>query len=183
MSRLERVANIAVLVASVGLAIVFGRTFYLNHTTSPVAGTFSRGQRIELPSEAGPAAAKPILLMILSTQCHFCNEAMPFYQILTAFHQTAPQSLRLVAVLPQSVNEASAYLAHNGIRVDRVLSLPLERIGASYTPTLLLLDSHYRVEASWVGLLDKTGQTKVLDSLRAICGDCRLPSAKDASAT
>jgi hypothetical protein len=181
MGRLERLTNIAVLIACAGLAIAFGRNLYLNSTAR--TGSFSRGERIELPGYPATTSAKPALVMILSTQCYFCKEGMPFYRALTAFHQAAPEDVRFLAVLPQTVSEANSYLERNGIHVDRVLSLPLEQIGVHGTPTLLLLDPHNKVEESWEGLLNNAGQAQVLERLKRLCGGCTPPSAARASTT
>jgi hypothetical protein len=82
-----------------------------------------------------------------------------------------------VAVLAESEGEAKAYLQQNGIAVDRVLPLPLEQIGVSGTPTLLLLDRQNKVDESWVGLLDEAQQAKVIETLEKSCAGCILPAA------
>jgi hypothetical protein len=53
---------------------------------------------------------------------------------------SSPQGLRLVAVLPDSKEQAESYLKEQGIGADAVISAPVSQIGVEGTPTLLLLD-------------------------------------------
>ena len=168
MSRLEKLTNIAVLLSCALLVAALGRNFYLSHTR-PAAGTeaVARGQQITLPGYT-PASTESTLIMVLSTQCHFCKDSMPFYRKLTVLHRSAPGRLRVVAVLPEPESEASAYLDRNGVGVDHVFSLPPGDIGVNATPTLLLLDPRNKVEESWVGLLGDSQQAEVLENLRKL---------------
>lgn len=174
--RLEKLTNIAVLITCVVLVASLGHNFYLSHTMAAATSGIKHGQQIELPGYS-PTGAGPTLVMALSTRCHFCTASMPFYKKLTVFRRSTPGSLRVVAVLPESEGEAKAYLQQNGIAVDRVLPLPLEQIGVSGTPTLLLLDRQNKVDESWVGLLDEAQQAKVIETLEKSCAGCILPAA------
>jgi hypothetical protein len=91
-------------------------------------------------------------VLALSKDCHFCQESVGFYQRLTAFRNTSPQGLRMVAVLPQSKEESANYLKEHGIGADEVVSMEVSKLGVSETPTLLLLDGQNKLEEMWVGM-------------------------------
>jgi hypothetical protein len=78
--------------------------------------------------------------------------------------------LRLVAVLPESKEEAESYLRDQGIAVDAVLSAPVSEVGVRGTPTLLLLDRQNKLEEMWVGKLNEAQETQVLTRLKKVEG-------------
>jgi hypothetical protein len=63
--------------------------------------------------------------------------------------------VRLVALLPQPLQESRTYLDKLGIKVDDVAQSPLNSVGVSGTPTLLLIDNQGAVIDSWVGKLSE----------------------------
>jgi thiol-disulfide isomerase/thioredoxin len=119
------------------------------------------GKTINLPNLSYPLKNKT-LVMFISTTCHFCRASEPFYQQLA---RTAPGRFDLVAVLPQSQDQADAYLKSSAISARKVISTSLSSAGVNATPTLLLLSPVGEVEKAWVGLLDEQGQKSVLDAV------------------
>lgn len=81
---------------------------------------------------------KSTLILYLSTTCRFCRESVPFYQQLLKQNQN--NRVRIIAVLPQPVNESREYLGSNDLIVDRIFSDSLRSIGVNATPTLILVD-------------------------------------------
>ena len=102
------------------------------------------------------------LLMALSDKCHFCSESAPFYQRLSKDHGNT----RLVAVLPQPIEDGKKYLNHLNVSVDDVKQAPLTAVGVEGTPTLILVDSNGVAVKSWVGKLASGRETEVLASFR-----------------
>ena len=72
---------------------------------------------------------------------------------------------QIVAVFPQSVDEAKDYLKGLGVSVDEVRQSPLSSIGVEGTPTLILLDNRGTVADFWVGKLNGSHEQKVMDRL------------------
>jgi thiol-disulfide isomerase/thioredoxin len=98
------------------------------------------------------------LLLALSTTCHFCTESAPFYQKL---QREKGDHVRLVALLPQPLQESRNYLDKLGITVDDVAQSPLNSVGVSGTPTLLFIDNQGAVIDSWVGKLSEGAAEEV----------------------
>ena len=99
------------------------------------------------------------LVLALSTQCHFCTASAPFLHTLAS---KAGKEVKIVAVLPQSVEEGRKYLISEAVRADQTEQADLNRIGVRGTPTMLLVDSGGIVTNVWVGKLQQNQQEKVL---------------------
>lgn len=103
------------------------------------------------------------LILAISTRCHFCTDSAPFFQRIG---REKPAGTKLLAVLPQAVEEARTYLDQQGVRVDDVRQAPLDSIKVSGTPTLLLVDNAGTVADVWVGKLEPSQEEDVLRVLR-----------------
>lgn len=102
------------------------------------------------------------LLLAISDKCHFCTESAPFYQRLASNHAKA----RLVAVLPQPVDEGKKYLDGMKVSVDDVRQAPLTVLGIRGTPTLILVDNSGATVRSWRGKLTPDKEGEVLASVQ-----------------
>lgn len=105
-------------------------------------------------------------MLILQKGCHFCSESAPFYRRIVR-EASGRTDLRLVAVLPQDVNDAKGYLNDLDVRIEDVKQAYLRGIGVSGTPTLVLVDRTGTMKNLWVGKLTAQGESEVLDSLRS----------------
>jgi hypothetical protein len=90
---------------------------------------------------------------------------------LSAVRQKSGATFSLVAVLPQEKSLATAYLGDNGITVDEVFSLPLQRVEVRGTPMILLL-SNGKVKAAWSGKLAPNSEQQVLSEALERCVGC-----------
>lgn len=179
MTKLEKATNIAIILACACLIGTLARNYYLSSRPAPRAQpSIQRGAVVKLPGAAsiGQQPATPTLALALSKNCRFCTESASFYQKLTALKNSAPQGLRLVAVLPEKQEEAESYLKEHGIGADVVISAPVSEIGVSGTPTLLLLDRENKLEEMWVGKLNDSEEAQVIDRLKKACAGCSLPA-------
>ena len=109
------------------------------------------------------AKNKRTLVLAISTQCHFCTESAPFFQRI---EKERAKDLKLVAVLPQPVDDGRNYLEGEGVHVDDVKQAALNTIGVNGTPTLLLVDGNGTVAQLWEGKLQPDQEGSVLAVLR-----------------
>jgi hypothetical protein len=175
MTKLEKATNVAIILACVALVGNLARNYYRSSRPVPgLAPKIAKGAVVKLPG-AAPATSQPTLVLALSKNCHFCQESVGFYQKLTAFKNSSPQGLRLVAVLPEKREEAASYLKESGIGADAVLSMPVSQIGVTGTPTLLLLDGQNKLEEIWVGKLNESQESEVMARLKKACAVCATP--------
>jgi len=103
------------------------------------------------------------LVLAISTRCHFCTDSAPFFKRID---KERPKDLKLVAVLPQPVEQSRKYLDGQGVLVDEVRQAPPESIGVVGTPTLLLVDARGKVSDVWRGKLQPDDEEKVIATLR-----------------
>lgn len=148
--RLELVANVSLIAASLTVLLTFGLRACDLRQPSRNAG-YQKGER--LPSLAGVhyADASRTVLLFISTKCRYCLDSMPFYAKLAGMRSSKHFQLLIVGTEPESAlaGLADAYrLAPN-----RVLSVTPGTFLAVGTPTLLVADRSGRIVGIWVGLL------------------------------
>jgi thioredoxin-related protein len=102
--------------------------------------------------------------MVLSTTCRYCTASIPFYQKL-AQQRSERAGLKLVAVMPQGIQESREYLSKHGIPVDEVRQAALDEVNVSGTPTLIEVDRSGTVVRSWVGKLPPEKESEVINSV------------------
>jgi peroxiredoxin len=169
-SKLETAANIATLSTAILISFVVVRTYFLSaplRTAAPIRATESVNVGASLKSRLpGVNWGKngQTLVLALSTQCHFCTESAPFFRQLS---EKPGKAFKIVAVLPQSATEAQEYLKRQGIHVDQLSQMPLEKVGVAGTPTMLLIDQSGIVRKSWVGKLNAQQQGEALKAISA----------------
>lgn len=166
---LEVSANVAIIIVAVLLVVVLVR-----HQLLPGAQTQATAPQPHVMAAAGSklplsgvnwAENGRTLLLALSAKCHFCTESAEFYKRL-AEARTGRSDIRMVAVLPQDVSEGQAYLDRLGVKVDEVRQSSLDSVGATGTPTLIMVDEEGAATEVWVGKLPPDKEIEVLDRLR-----------------
>jgi thiol-disulfide isomerase/thioredoxin len=157
---LEITSNIAILLVAIAIGIVLVKDHRLGSPQVP--SELKQGDKV-----AGFAEVRypKTLVLALSTDCHFCNQSAPFYQALS--HIVDPKRVHLIAVFPQSVETARAYLQEKDIAILDVQHRELRSISVGGTPTLILLDNSGRILKSWFGALDKPSEELVIQQLKS----------------
>jgi hypothetical protein len=160
--KIETTANAATIVVAVLISVVVFKTYVFAKPNLPKAVSapeIVQGKKVD-GRLVGVDWAKNhrTLVMALSTTCHYCKDSVPFYHTLT----TAGADVKIVAVLPQSVTEGQQYLSNGGVHVDDVKQIPLNSLGVTGTPTLLIVNDAGVVTDIWVGKLPADQETKVL---------------------
>jgi Tfp pilus assembly major pilin PilA len=161
--KIEFAANVAIIVVAVLLAVVLVKNYLVkepNVTAGP--GNTQTKQETKLTSlDLDWKKNGQTLLLVISTGCHFCTDSAPFYKQITKQHQ----GTRLVAVLPQTLEDSKQYLDALGVIVDEIKQVSLDTINVRGTPTLMLVDSDGVVTDSWIGKLPDKQQNEVLNRL------------------
>jgi thioredoxin-related protein len=164
-NKLADIANLATIFVSVLLSMVLIKVFLLPQPV-PTRGLPQPRVGMSL-AQSLPGVDwtknKQTLVLALSTQCHFCTESAPFFQRI---HNEATKEVRMVAVLPQAVDESRKYLLGEGVQVDDVKQATLSALGVSGTPTLLLVDNSGKVADVWQGKLAPDQEGQVLAVLK-----------------
>jgi hypothetical protein len=165
--KIETTANVATIIVAVLLSTVLIKLYVLPGRAESKAPVVSAPEVVRGKNLDGRllgvdwAKNHRTLVLAISTTCHFCNESVPFFRTLGP----AGKDVKMLAVLPQPVNEARQYLSTAGVRVDDVRQAPLNTLGVRGTPTLLLVNDAGVVTDVWVGKLQPDQETQVLTAL------------------
>jgi thioredoxin-related protein len=161
--KIDIVANIAIIVVSILIGVVlFDR--YFTHRPDRSDPRITAGTKLSL-ADVDWAGNGQTLLVALQKGCHFCSESAPFYQRL-ASETSRLNTVRLVAILPQEVNEAKGYLNDLNIPINEVKQARLSDVGVKGTPTLILVNAKGEAVESWIGKLPPEKESEVLSRLR-----------------
>jgi thioredoxin-related protein len=165
---IELSANIAIIIVAVFLGVVLVKQQLLSspqtRATTPQHPATVAGAKLPLAG-VNWAENQRTLLLALSAKCHFCTESADFYKRL-AEARAQRNDIRMVAVLPQETAEGQAYLDRLGIKVDEVRQSSLDAVGATGTPTLIMVDGDGVATEMWVGKLPPDKETEVLNRIR-----------------
>jgi thioredoxin-related protein len=163
--KIELAVNISILLVVILIGVFFVKNYLLSPRSTPEAVDYRipAGTKVSLP-DIDWAQNGQTLLLALKKGCRFCAESAPFYQRLAS--ETAVKSrVRLVAVLPQEVNEARQYLSNLNVPIDEVRQAKLDTLGVQGTPTLILVNGKGEVMESWAGKLPVEEETELLRRL------------------
>ncbi|MDQ3917917.1 MAG: hypothetical protein M3348_05525 [Acidobacteriota bacterium] len=161
--RIELLANVAIITAALLLGAALVKRLLLPDSARRGAIEASQvkpGEKLLLPGVDWQKGERT-LVMVLSTECHYCSESAPFYQRL-AQERVKHAGVSLVAVLPQDTNESTKYLCDHGIAVDEVRQVPLSAVPVKGTPTLIVVDKTGLVVSAWFGKLPAEKEGEVL---------------------
>ena len=132
LRRTELVANICIIAVALVICAALVKRFLLKSpSTASPAPSVATGTKITLPDVDWAKNGKTLLL-VLSTGCRFCSASAPFYQHL-ASKAISQQGARLIAVLPQGVEQSREYLKSLNVTIDDVeASVPARTRSQSY---------------------------------------------------
>ena len=160
--KVELVANIAIIAVTLLLGgILVKNQFFPSRVVHDLR--VPPGTKLSLAGVDWEANGRTVLL-VMAKGCDFCSESAPFYRRL-AQEAAERKTFRLVAVLPQSVQEAEEYLKSMDVKVDQVRQAAMEAIRVRATPTIVLIDNAGTVTDCWVGKLKQGGESEVLARL------------------
>lgn len=152
-SYLEIVTNVGVL--SLSILLVFAILRGLNTTPQSSGSKQPAGSeqtfRLDLPDSL--KNGQPTFVLALDTRCRFCVESRTFYRRVAESNPPGSK-LQIVALFPNSSQEAQRFLDEANVRLQHVIAnADFRRSGISVTPTLFLLEGDGRLKKHWSGKL------------------------------
>lgn len=165
LPRSEVAANVAVCCIAAILLIVVWRSFVKSSPEVPqklTANVYKVGDAFDLPVDVSFQDAPMTVMLVLESQCHFCEESLPFWKRLARKRASLKDRFRIVGLSMNPVEIGRAYLEESGLAVDAVERYPLERLDRlSGTPTVWVIDRSKRVLGVWSGKLDARQEAAV----------------------
>jgi len=165
LRRIELVANVSIIVVALVICGALVKRFLIKTASAPneVPGV-SAGTKLNL-TDVDWAKNGRTLLLVLSTNCKFCSAGAPFYQHL-ATRAESTNTTKLMAVLPQELEQSRQYLKSLNVSIDEVKQTQPASLGVRATPTLILINNSGVVIHSWVGQLSSDKEAEVLKQLQ-----------------
>ena len=166
--RLVAIINFAIVAVALLLGYVCVKKFLLTPAAAKPAdpAPIVVGTRISIPDVVWSRTRKTMVVALLR-DCRFCSQSAPFYKRLVE-KANGNKNLQLVAVLPHDAATTQEYLKSIGVAFSEVRLSPLNKIGVSGTPTILLLNDQGAITASWVGALTADQENEVLRRVEEI---------------
>jgi hypothetical protein len=171
MSWLER----TVYVCLIGLCLISGGILISKQWSQHIAkaqspASYARslvGQKLQL-SEVGWSRSQMSAVLFLSTQCHFCEESMPFYRELSENRSTVSKNrVALIAISREPGSDVENHLGQNHVYFDHVYQVPSTFKLLKSTPTLLLVNGEGTIQRAFVGELNVEREREVLALVRS----------------
>jgi thiol-disulfide isomerase/thioredoxin len=104
------------------------------------------------------------LFFVLSSECGFCRQSLPFYQQIVQKARSAG-NVKLMAGFPQSVEIARRYLNSGKVEIDTIKQISPPSLGIDAFPSLLLIDKAGTVQKMWVGKLSENEEKEVFKQI------------------
>jgi hypothetical protein len=161
--KIELAANILIIVVAVLLVGVIVQK-YFRAPQQPERMQPTVGTKVNLP-EVNLSEQPKTLILVLQKDCHFCTESAAFYKRIQ--ESTQNKNVKLVAVLPNPLEEGKAYLDKLGIANLEIRQSPMNNLQTSGTPTLILTNNKGEVTNFWIGKLPADKEEEVIKQLNS----------------
>jgi thioredoxin-related protein len=173
-AKIELLANITVIL----LAVVIGTVFLKDRFSAPgpQVNEVKAGDRLTRLDGWDWAAHDRTLVLVLRKGCHFCEDSAPFYQRLVAKQEQDAPNTAIVAVFPDNADAVKEAVHSEGLAVQALAAVPLERLKVPGTPTLLLVDRSGTVLKAWMGMLSPRQELEVMRATTCRSGSCGEPT-------
>lgn len=167
VKKIEVFTNIAIIVVALVLCAVLVKKFILTDDAAKPKKEIAVGEKVNF-EQINWASNKHTLVMVLSKDCRYCTQSVPFYQKINQEFANNP-SVKIAAVFPQDVPTAQEYLKSHNLDIAQIYQASPSAVGAGGTPTLMLVDAEGKVVESWYGqLMSSDEEQKVLNRLRSL---------------
>ena len=172
--KIEFVANVAVILLAVVIGIVFIKDRLA--PSSPESIEVKVGDKLAKIEGWDFGAHNETLMLVLRKGCHFCEDSAPFYQRLVTQQKQSGSHAAIIAVFPDAADAAKEVVQSEGLGVQAISGVPLEKLNVNGTPTLLLVDSTGKVLKAWMGMLSPRQELEVIKATGCNGGSCREPA-------
>src|SRR2546425_2824147 len=148
-TNIELGAQIAIAIAIVVVAgVLVKRNLFPRQANLANLPRINAGERLDVSNVDWKQNNKS-LVFFLNKDCHYCTSSAPFYRELIG--EALKRNVKSLAILPNSIEEAEAYLRSIELPVDNVRTGALSSYKVAGTPTVLFVNRDGIVEKAWFG--------------------------------
>jgi len=164
-TKVELGAQIVIAIAVLAIAgVVIKRSLSPGEITPKTLPRIAVGERLNVPNVDWEQNQKSLVFFLMK-DCAYCKSSAPFYRQLT--EDAAKRGVKVLAILPNAVQEGSEYLRSLDLRIVDVRTGLLSSYKIPGTPTVLFVDNLGLVKSVWFGG-DPRGQKEMRDELLAL---------------
>lgn len=162
--KLEVTANVLIIVVALVLGVALIKRFFIDPTAvnAPERKAPAVGQKVA-DTGIDLAASPKNVLLVLQKGCKYCTESAAFYKNL--IEQTKDKNVKVIAVLPQSKDEAEQYVKDLGISGIEIRQSQLDSLNVGGTPTIIVTDNQGVISDTWIGKLTPDKESEVIKKL------------------
>jgi hypothetical protein len=161
----EVATNVAVLLFAVFAVLSTGLSFKREYESRAPIGLRNDETVVQIPGYSYNSVHQTVIIAI-SAKCLNCSSQIPFYKNLLRIQNDHRQSLRVVAIFPETREAVDEYINKNGISdVTPIANFNFRSLNIRTVPTLLLVDSSGRLRDFWIGQITEATHRKILDTL------------------
>jgi hypothetical protein len=166
-SKLDTIANIAIIVVCIIASVVLVRNYFFAPKAPGAPPQAEKGDQFQVLQAALPAGTDRALVLAVAPTCHFCTESIPFYKRLVDERNQKGSQVKVVVAVPaaEAKEQEAKMFADHGVQPDAVVQVSFPDIKVPGTPTVMLVDNKGKVLDVWVGKQEAGGEKKILASL------------------
>lgn len=163
-SKFDAMINVLVLVSIVSLLGFFGYRM-LQPKADSYKEEFAAGKSFEPVDGLREDKFEKSVILILNTECKFCDESVGFYNRLSQSGFNG-DSRQVVALFLQSEEIVNQYVLDHNLLTRNIPSASFSKRRVGATPTVVLIDGNRVVEKAWFGRLKPEQEQEVINALR-----------------
>lgn len=152
LTKLERTTHVLLSIVCVaGLAAIARQQLF------PRVPTRARpdllGKRLAIPGLDLPKNSGLALVVAARSDCHFCEESLPFYHEVDRRRKIGRTPIPLFFVTTEPVERLRTFVEGADISPDGIVSVDFKAMGITGTPTLAVVDSAGIIKRAFYGRL------------------------------
>lgn len=170
--KLEKVTQLFLIAVCIVSLAVLVKHHFLGHGTGAgnmdaYADTLVGQGETTIPSAVWQAS-QDNLVLLLKSDCRFCDESMPLYQKLAALRRGYGNRFSIVALGVEPPARLREYLWQNQVDVDSVVQARSGLANIRFTPAVFIVNSHGVIQKAFLGKLNSDNEEQLLHLAAAL---------------
>lgn len=147
-ANIELGINIIIAVAVIVVAVLVVKRYAFPPENPDTVPRITKGERLNA-SNIDWEGNKKTLVFFLAKDCVYCTSSAPFHRQL--IDDAAKRNVKLLAILPNSLEEGRQYINALSLPIDNVQTGSLPSFKIPGTPSVLFVDHQGIVKSVWIG--------------------------------
>jgi hypothetical protein len=157
--KLEMAANVTVIVVALAVGFVVLTSYARSY---PASRSIAAGDHLASLPGVDWKQHQRTLVLALNTGCHYCEDSVPFYQVIAAAISQGKEDVGAVALFPNNPEAVRQFSSRQAFPIRTLGGVSFEVLHVVATPTLILVDRQGRVEHTWIGELTSQQEQDLL---------------------